>query len=344
MKKAFLFLVFLFFLNFSFAQKVEFQTLLKDKISIRALQFYDGKVWYSGTDSKFGYVSLKDSVDKMQMKLSDKKLQFRTLAQNKKYFYTVSIESPAYFFQIEKATLDFKVVFMDENKTAFYDAMKFSNNSFVIAFSDPSENQRLSISQSRNGGAKWINCNDCKDFPYLEKGEAAFAASNTNIANAENFIWIATGGAKSRIYRMKNTNCNWEVFETPFIQGTSSQGIYSIDFYDKNFGIAVGGDYTKQAENINNIATTHDGGETWQIEASGKNGGYKTCVKFRPKSKGKDIIAVGDQNIELSTDYGKTWKTISEEKGLYVCEWIDENTVVFAGKDRIVKMNFEAVK
>ena len=144
------------------------------------------------------------------------------------------------------------------------------------------------------------------------------------------FVW--------RIFRQNIKSCKWEVFETPFIQGTSSQGIYSIDFFDKNFGIAVGGDYTKQAENINNIATTNDGGKTWQIQASGKNGGYKTCVKFRPKSKGKDIIAVGDQNIEFSQDYGKTWKTISEEKGLFVCEWIDENTLVFAGKNRIVKM------
>ena len=328
-------------ITFFNAQSLKVETIFKDKISIRALQIFDGKVWYSGTDSKFGYVSLKDSAVKKQMKLSDKKLEFRTLAQNRKYFYAINIESPAHFFQIEKATLDDKVVFIDNKTTAFYDALKFSNNSFVIAFSDPSKNQRLSISQSRNGGTKWINCSDCKDFPYLEKGEAAFAASNTNIASAGNFIWIATGGIKSRIYRMKNTDCNWEVYETPFIQGTSSTGIYSIDFYDKNFGIAVGGDYTKQAENINNIATTNDGGKTLQIQASGKNGGYKTCVKFRPKSKGKDIIAVGDQNIEFSQDYGKTWKTISEEKGLYVCEWIDENTVVLAGKDRIVKMLFK---
>lgn len=326
---------------FGFSQKVEIETLLKDKISIRALQIWDGKVWYSGTDSKFGYVSLKDSVDKKQIILSDKKLQFRTLAQNKNAFYTINIESPAYFFEIDKNTLKSKIVYTDTIKTAFYDALQFSNNSFAIAFSDPSENQRLNISQTRNGGKKWINCKDCKDFPYLEKGEAAFAASNTNIASAGNFIWIATGGTRSRIYRMKNTDCNWEVFETPFIQGTSSQGIYSIDFYDKKFGIAVGGDYTKQAENINNIATTNDGGETLQIQASGKNGGYKTCVKFRPKSKGKDIIAVGDQNIEFSQDYGKTWKTISEEKGLFVCEWIDENTLVLAGKDRIVKMLFK---
>lgn len=188
---------------------------------------------------------------------------------------------------------------------------------------------------------KWQSCDDCKKLPILENGEAAFAASNTNIISKGNFIWIASGGKKSKIYRNKLNLCNWKVFETPFIQGASSQGIYSIDFYDTKFGIAVGGDYTKQAENINNIATTHDGGATWQIEASGKNGGYKTCVKFRPGSKGKEIIAVGDQNIEFSNDYGKTWTTISEEKNLYTCEWVNENTLVFAGKDRIVKAVFK---
>jgi len=46
MKKLFYFLVIIFFGNFSFAQKVEIQTLLKDKISIRAIQIYNEK---SGT-------------------------------------------------------------------------------------------------------------------------------------------------------------------------------------------------------------------------------------------------------------------------------------------------------
>jgi hypothetical protein len=78
-----------------------------------------------------------------------------------------------------------------------------------------------------------------------------------------------------------------EIFNTPFIQGESSQGMYSIDFYDDQFGIAVGGDYTKQDANINNIATTNDGGETWQIQASGQNAGYTTCVKIKPGSKGR---------------------------------------------------------
>ncbi len=328
--------------SFLLSQKFTIDTLMTDKISIRAIQLWDGKVWYTGTDSKFGYVNVNNKSDKKEIVLlKDKKLQFRTLAQNKNYFYAINIESPAYFFQINKKTLSFKIIFNDNDATAFYDALKFADNSFAVAFSDPSDNQRLNISQTRNGGSKWIHCNNCKDFPYLEKGEAAFAASNTNIAAIGNTMWIATGGSKSRIYRMQNKNCNWHVFETPFIQGTSSTGIYSIDFYDKNFGIAVGGDYTRQSDNINNIATTNDGGKTWEIQASGKNAGYMTCVKFRPNTKGKELVAVGDQHISFSSDHGKTWTKISNEKDLYAGEWLNENTLILAGKNKIIKLNFE---
>lgn len=342
MKKAVGFIFFLFCLNFSFAQKVQFQKLLKDDISIRALQIYDGKVWYTGTDSKFGYVSLRDSSDKKQMKLSEEKLEFRTLAQDSKYFYTINILSPALMFTINKKSLNYLARTIDRKKTAFYDSYIIDKFERGVGISDPTENGYanpfLTLKQGYFQSGQQVKT----DFPLYFPGEAHFAASNTNIAMNSGKVWIATGGMKARIFKFSwNNPFKWEAFETPFIQGTASTGIYSIDFYDKNFGIAVGGDYTKQAENINNIATTNDGGKTWKIQASGKNGGYKTCVKFRPKAKGKDIIAIGDQNIEFSNDYGKTWKTISEEKGLYVCEWIDEHTLVFAGKNRIVKMKLD---
>ena len=335
MKKSFILLL---LMNFSFgiAQKVEFQTLLKDKISIRALQIWDGKVWYSGSDSKFGYVSLKDTADKKQMRLSAEKLEFRTLAQTKDAFYTINVGAPAKWFTIQKSDLKVNLNMIDTTKTVFYDAFVFDQaKNRGIAICDPNED-----GSSKNLIFTYASRKNPKtEFPQYFPGEAHFAASNTNIAMQGNWVWIATGGMKARIFKFNWSHpFTWKVYETPFVQGISSTGIYSIDFYDKNFGIAVGGDYTKQVESINNIATTHDGGETWQIQASGKNGGYKTYVKFRPKSKGKDIIAVGDQNIELSTDFGKTWTTISEEKGLFVGEWMDENTLVLAGKNRVVKM------
>ncbi len=335
MKKTFSFLVILLFLNFPFAQKLEIQTILEDKISIRALQIWDGKVWYSGTDSKFGYVSLKDSLDKKQIQLSDKKLQFRTLAQNRTHFFAINIESPAQFFKINKKEFTYDVIHQDSTKTAFYDALFFHEGN-LFAFSDPEENLNLKFLEFYHLNNKFNS--KLYSEPLLNEGEAAFAASNTNISAFERWVWVATGGKTARIFRLNLKAQKFQVFETPFIQGTSSQGIYSIDFYKNKFGIAVGGDYTKQAENINNIATTIDGGETWQIQAIGKNAGYMTCVKIRPKSKGKEMIAVGDQHISYSGDYGKTWTKISDEKGLYVCEWMDANNLVLAGKDRILKV------
>lgn len=322
---------------FVFSQQVEsVETIFNDKISIRALELYDNKVWYSGSESKFGFVDLKDTRNQKQIKLSDEKLEFRTLAQDKTSFYAINILSPARFFKIDKKDLKSQVVFTDSAKTAFYDALHFVNDKLAYSFSDSDSDLLLKLAVYKDG--KWgMFKNDVK----LNEGEAAFAASNTNISSTKKYLWIATGGKASRIIRLDLKSEKLEVFKTPFIQGESSQGMYSVDFYNDQFGIAVGGDYTKQAANINNIATTYDGGKTWQVQASGQNAGYMTCVKIKPGSKGKEIIAVGDQHISYSSDFGKSWKKISDEKGLYVCKWVDGNSVVFAGKDRILVMKIK---
>lgn len=321
----------------AFSQQVEnIETILNDKISIRALELYNNKIWYSGTDSKFGFVDLKDYKNQKQIRLAEEKLQFRTLGQDNNFFYAINIESPARFFKIDKKDLKLQVVFTDTTKTAFYDALHFVNNKLAYAFSDADKDHLLKLAVYKDG--KW---GMFKDNVLLNEGEAAFAASNTNISSTKKYVWIATGGKASRILRLNLKTEKLEIFKTPFVQGESSQGMYSIDFYDDQFGIAVGGDYTKQDANNNNIATTNDGGETWQIQASGQNAGYMTCVKIKPGSKGKEIIAVGDQHISYSSDFGKTWKKISDEKGLYVCQWIDGNRVVLAGKDRVVLLKLK---
>lgn len=330
-------LFYLLLINFSFAQKLEFKILLKDKINIRTIQIWKNKVYYAGNYSKIGFVSLKDSTYRRPKRISEENLEFRAMSQNNKSFYVVNVESPAYFFKIDKKYLTHEIVFKDTAKTAFYDAFMFDENQRGIAISDPKKNGKPNFRIISDKNYK----KEIGITPKYNDGEAHFAASNSNIAMKGNNVWIATGGKTSRIFKFNwNKPFFWSIYNTPFVNGSVSTGIYSIDFYDEKFGIAVGGDYTKQKENKDNIATTFDGGETWQIQASGKNAGYMTCVKIRPKSKGKDIIAVGDQHISFSSDFGKTWIKISDEKNLYICQWIDENTIVFAGKDRILKAIF----
>jgi len=40
-------------------------------------------------------------------------------------------------------------------------------------------------------------------------------------------------------------------------------GIFSIDFYDMNLGVAFGGDWDNQSNNFSNKAITKDGGKSW---------------------------------------------------------------------------------
>lgn len=337
MKKILLFLT----LSLSFtvwSQSIKIENLLTDNISIRAIEIWDNKVWYTGSESKFGFVDINHPENKKQLKLSDKKLQFRTLGQDENSFYAINIERPAYFFKIDKKDLKSQIIFTDTLKTAFYDALHFHKDNFYT-FSDPDKNLNLRF-------LKFSSKKKLFKFKYYENyklntGEAAFAASNTNIASSKKYLWLATGGKTSRIFRLNLKTDQFEVFSTPFIQGESSQGIYSIDFYNDQFGIAVGGDYTKQEANINNIATTNDGGKTWQIQASGSNSGYSTCVIIKPSSEGKEIVALGDQHISYSSDYGKTWKKLSDEKGFFVGKWVSENTIVLAGKNKISKLTFQ---
>ncbi len=338
MKKVLIFLCLVNTLAISFGQKVRKETLLEDDISIRALEIWDGKVWYTGTASKFGYVDIANPAERKQIKVAPTDLQFRTLAQNDAAFYTINIESPAHIFRIAKKDLTVTSGVTDAAATAFYDALHYSDGYFYT-FSDPAED--LVLQWSRLKDADFPELKPLAPVLQMKTGEAAFAASNSNIASAGDYVWLATGGAVARIFRYHKKTGATQIFETPFVQGNSTQGIYAIDFYNAKKGIAVGGDYTKQKENRNNIATTSDGGKTWQIRASGKNGGYKTCVKYRPGSHGNDILAVGDQMVEYSADGGKSWNIISNEKGLYVCVWADRNTAVLAGKNKILKMTFE---
>lgn len=319
------------------AQNLKIDTLLTDKISIRAINIYKGKVWYAGSMSKFGYVNIRKPKLKSQIQLNTLNQEFRVIARFKENFFEIiNIGSPA---QVYGISLGFRV-----SKLLKYDDAGVFFDSFVV---NPDNNNGIAISDPLEDGTpnflitskKRHDKNKNNTLPKYYKGEAHFAASNSNIAYYKDEVWIATGGTKARIFKFNfDSPYHWEVFDTPFIQGTSSQGIYSIDFANEKFGVAVGGDYTKQSDNVNNIATTNDGGKTWQIQASGNNAGYMTCVKIKPKSKGKEMIALGDQHISYSSDFGKTWTKISDEKGFYTAEWISNKALVLAGKDKIVKL------
>ncbi|WP_347174892.1 WD40/YVTN/BNR-like repeat-containing protein [Polaribacter uvawellassae] len=258
---------------------------------------------------------------------------FRSLAKTTSAVFALSVANPALLYKISNG--EKTVVYKEEHEKVFYDAMTFLDDKTGIAIGDPIDGC-TSIIMTNDGGNSWKKI-DCVNLPEVNEGEASFAASNTNIAFYKNNIWVVTGGTKARVLKSADKGKTWEIIETPFVQGNGPQGIYSVDFYDENNGIIVGGDFSKPEENKANKAITVDGGKTWTLVADGQAPNYKSCVKYIPGTKGKEVIAVGKTGVSFSNDGGITWKDISKD-GYYAIDFVDKNTAWLSGHEKIGKL------
>ena len=103
-------------------------------------------------------------------------------------------------------------------------------------------------------------------LPPALDNEGAFAASGTNVTVfGRDHVWFGTGAAaRARVLQSADRGRTWAIADTPLLAG-SSAGIYSVAFRDALHGVIVGGDYAKEAEAVDNVATTADGGRTWTL-------------------------------------------------------------------------------
>lgn len=330
--------------------KVVVEPILKDStLSVRALDYNEDYILYGSADhigkkalnSQFK-VSLSElTVDNSKVHFKNiithdsVPLHFRAIKEVNGDFFAISISNPARLYKLHRKSNTPKLVYEEIHEKVFYDAMNFWNDKEGIAIGDPTEDC-MSIIITRDGGNTWEKLS-CDDLPKIKEGEAAFAASDTNIAIVGNYTWVATGGKASRILFSPDKGETWEVYDTPIVQGKETTGIYSIDFYDKNNGFAIGGDYIKPNDTIANKIRTEDGGKTWQIVADGKGPGYRSCVQYIPNRGGKELIAVGFKGIDYSNDGGDTWKHLSD-KGFYTIRFFNDSIAYAAGKGRISKL------
>lgn len=217
--------------------------------------------------------------------------------------------------------------------------MQFLNNKEGYAIGDPVDGC-LSLIETKDGGNTWLK-KDCNRLPSIVNGEAAFAASNTNLVAKDDKIWIASGGIKSRIFVSKDKGAEWNVYDTPIVQGSAMTGMFSVDFYNEKIGFAVGGDYDNPNNNRANKIISKDGGKTWKIVGDGKGFGYVSCVQFFPESDGNELITVGPSGIYYSYDRGENWKLINDDKTLHTIRFIDNKTVIAAGQNKIIRLHLK---
>ena len=315
---------------------VQIETVYEDSLSIRAIEIMGNSLAFAANKGVFGSIDLNSNKVRTNVQKYDSILpEFRAVAHTSSDFFMLSVANPALLYKTgENGQME--LVYLEKGEKVFYDAMTFWNDLEGIAVGD-SINGCLSIIITRDGGKTW-NRIPCSELPEPTDEEGAFAASNTNIKTFGSKTWIAT--TSGRIYFSSDKGKTWEIFDTPIVSGEPTQGIYSIDFYDGNLGVAIGGDYTKPENTKANKALTMDGGKTWKLIADGHLPTYKSCIQFVPNSDGKGMVALGFTGITYSSDMGGTWSKLSDES-FYTLRFLNDSIAYAAGNNRIAKLTFK---
>ena len=323
---------FFLFLSFCFsglhAQTLQLLDTTK-KSSLRGLSVVNNTtVWLSGSN---GTVGLSTDAGKTFSWITVdgyKKTDFRDIeAFDAETAIIMGIDTPAVILKTTNGGKTWKKVFEDKRPGMFLDALEFWNEMSGIVVGDPIDG-KLFIARTFDGGETWRGLPQ-KNYPIVEKGEAMFASSGTNVTklNKQEAV-IVTGGKKSNIF-IRDAKIN-----LPIIQGEDFTGANSVAVY-KNKIIVVGGDFSKDTLRKNNCVLTLDKGNTFIAPATPPFG-YRSCVVFLSKNK---LIACGTSGVDVSEDGGINWRNISKES-FHVVQKAKKGTSVFlaGGKGRVAML------
>jgi len=310
--KSFTLIVLLFISHNIFSQTVEWvEVPSATTASFRALSVVNDKVaWLGGSKGTVGFTSDGGKTWTFSTVPDFATVDFRSVyAFDEKNVIIANAGSPGYILKTTDGGQQWKVVYKNDHKDAFFDGTDFWNAKEGMVYGDPIDGRML-IVQTTDGGNTWKEL-AASSRPELKEGEASFAASNTGIrCLPKNKVVIATGGKTSRLWISEDKGMHWKASDAPIIQGEQMTGIYSVAFRDGKKGIIVGGDYNRDTLKTDHIFLTSDFGKTWKAP-SVPTRGIRECVEYITD---KVVIATGQRGSDFSVDGGVTWKMLSDEK------------------------------
>lgn len=259
----------------------------------------------------------------------------------------MGITTPAVILKTKDGGKNWKKVFEDTTKGAFFDAMDFfeedGNMAKGILVGDPI-NDRLFNAWTIDGGETWEKSDALSDAGIKTvKDEAMFASSGTNVKwtkfNHDNWppILLVTGGKKSSL---KDISSDYKRIDDslPIMQGLQSTGANSIDIFSKNRkAVIVGGDFSRDTIKSSNCVLISFGDKNYKISTpQTPPHGYRSCVIYLDE---KNLLTCGTSGIDISKDGGNNWELISKES-FHVCQKAKNGKAVFlAGSNgRIAKL------
>ena len=328
------FYILLFTPLLGFSQSYELGSLTTEtNTSIRGLSVIsDSVAWVSGSNGFIGRTVDGGKDWKWTKPKGYEKCDFRDIeAFDENRAIIVNAGSPAYILRTEDGGKNWTECYKNLDSAIFLDGMDFWDENNGIIFGDPIQN-RMQILTTTDGGRSWGNSSAGLRYD-MAPGEAGFAASGTSIKTmGSGKVWIATGGKKSNIYTSDNYGLLWKKYDCPILQGENSTGAFSIDFYNENQGIVVGGDYQKDKENTNNVLLTRDGGKSWD-KPSRPVFGYRSGVTW---FNDKSCFATGTSGTDVSRDGGYHWYHISDDSFNVIKKAKKGNLIMMAGNKGLI--------
>ncbi len=330
MKKTFFVIVYIFCTNFLFSQTLRLLTS-GTKTSLRGLSVVSNKIiWASGSNGTVAKSTDAGITWKWITVKGFEKNDFRDIeAFDAKTAIIMAVAEPAYILKTTDGGENWKVLYKNETKGIFLDAIEFWNEQSGIAIGDPIKN-KFFITRTFDGGKTWQDLPGDK-LPLADSGEACFASSGTNVVKLNNAEAVfVSGGLSSHIYIRDKK------IILPILQGLESTGANSVAVKNSKTIMVVGGDFNTKDSSNKICYYTNDAGITWQ-EPIKKPNGYRSCVEYLGKNK---WITCGINGADISYDNGKNFTAISNE-GFNVCKKAKKGqNVFFAGSNgKIFLMN-----
>lgn len=216
----------------------------------------------------------------------------------------MSAGTPAVILRTTDGGISWTKAYEDNRPEIFLDAIAFEGK-LGYAIGDPIDNS-FQLLETTDKGKTWRDVSK-NILLFADNGEVAFAASGSSIQIHKKSIYIGTGGSYSSLFCYNPTKLRNDKYDVPIWSGESSTGIFAIDFWNQNIGIAVGGNYLNDLDNHNNILLTYDGGNSWHKPESPVLG-FRSDVLYITKNI---VLATGTSGTDISYDNGKNWKNIS---------------------------------
>lgn len=269
--------------------------------------------WASGSGGTYARTTDSGATWQSAVVPDVSQLDFRdveAIDANIAYLLSIGAGEQSRIFKTTDGGRGWTLQFTNQNPKAFFDAFAFWDARTGIAMSDPVD-RRFILIKTTDGGATWTGLPQERSPSALE-GEAAFAASGTCIAvQGRKNVWFGTGGgATARVFRSTDGGGTWKVASTPITAGNPSSGIFSIAFKDARNGVIAGGDYQKEHEVSDNVATTSDGGATWTLAKGPRPSGFRSAIAYVRGTGGPMLVAIGPSGSDYSVDSGASWVSL----------------------------------